>query len=253
MPDLPQTKFDQVLERASKTAGVLLPLIIAAVGGFYTYQKDQNDKKTQEMQAAQDLSQKQYSNLTALLPMLLSKDPAAVSAALNVYTEETQVGQAPLSLKGVIENIGSTQPVHRAEAQAAAQGAALQSTGKCKSVLGGLFIQVANNPDQLKNGRALATLLKSASGLPAVQDVQRVDEMPQQTQLRYYFDSGNNMQADSILQSLQQHGFQNVQRVDLSQSYLKVGCPPPPTFELWVGSLTPLSADGSVASQPSRP
>lgn len=113
MPDLRQSTFDKSLDRAAKVAGVLLPVIMAIVGGIYTYQKDKNDDRLRDMQANQDLSQKQYSNLTSLLPLLLSKDPASVSAALNVYTEETKVGQAPLSLKGIIEQIGNTQPEHR--------------------------------------------------------------------------------------------------------------------------------------------
>jgi hypothetical protein len=238
--------FDRVLDRTEKIAGILLPVTIAIIGGIYTYQKDKNDEKLRIQQSAQDLSQKQYANLTSLLPMLLSKDAASVSAALNVYTEETKVGQAPLSLKGVIENIGNTQPEHRAEAQIAEQGASLQSTGTCKSIASGLFIQVANSLEQLNDGKALAGKLKSETGLPPVQGVQRVDQSPQQTSLRYYSDPNNDEQAKKIIATLKQYGFDNIQLSDLTKTYLKVGCPPPPTFELWIGSQTPLNADGLI-------
>jgi hypothetical protein len=244
MPDPSLTPFERRLDYASKIAGVLTPILIALVGGIYTYQKDQNDAKTQDLQVARDLAQKQYSNLTALLPMLLSKDPATVSAALNVYTEETKNGQAPLSLKGVIEKIGETQPALRAEAQAASQAANLQSTGQCKAITSGLYVQVANDPTQLKNGQALAALLKQAGGLPGLAGVQRVDAVPDQPQLRYYFAPTNDPDAQRIIAALQSFGFGSIQRVDLSKAYLKSGCPPPPSFELWMGAQSPLDSTG---------
>jgi hypothetical protein len=250
MSDPTPSRFDQGLERAEKFANILLPLVIAVAGGLYSYTKDQGDEKMRVQQAAQDLSQKQYANLTALLPLLLSKDPASVSAALNVYIEETKVGQAPESLKGVILNIQQTQPEHRAEAQAAVQGVERQSTGQCRSIPSGFFIQVANSVEQLKNGQALAASLKSTPGLPPIQGVQRVDAVLEQSQLRYYSNSANDKQAKLIIASLQMHGFQNVQLQDLTRAYLTVGCPPPPTFELWVGSQTPLGPDGDVHGSP---
>jgi len=239
--------IDHLLERVEKIASICLPLTIALVGGLYTYQKDKSDEKLRVQQTAQDLSQKQYANLTSLLPMLLSKDAASVSAALNVYTEEAKIGQAPIALKGVIEKIGTTQPEHRAEAQIADQSATLQTTGKCKAITSGIFIQVANDKDQLKYGQVLASKLKDLNQLPPIQGVQRVDQLPSQTNLRYYFDPNNNAEADKIIASLKQFGFTAVQRVDLTQNYLKVGCPPPPSFELWLGVQLPLNAEGTVS------
>jgi hypothetical protein len=250
MSDPTLSRFDQGLERAEKFANILLPLVIALAGGLYSYTKDKSDEQMRVQQAAQDLSQKQYANLTALLPLLLSKDPSSVSAALNVYIEETKVGQAPESLKGVILNIQQTQPEHSAEAQAAVQGVERQSTGKCRSINSGFFVQVANSVEQLKNGQALAAALRSAPGLPPLQGVQRVDAVPQQSQLRYFFDPGNDALAKRIIDSLQEHGFKSIQRQDLSKLYLSVGCPPPPTFELWVGSQTPLGPDGNAHPVP---
>lgn len=246
MPDNSKGTFDRFLERAEKIANILLPVILALVGGLYTYTKDKTDAKAQAQQASRDLAQKQYANLTALLPMLVSKDPPTVSAALEVYIEETKVKQAPESLKGVILSIQQNQPENRAEAQAAVQAGELQSTGKCKSIPGGLFIQVANDKEQLKNGRVLQELLKSAEGIPAVPGVQRVDAVPQQTQLRYYFNNSNNSQALRIIHYLGALGYIDVQTEDLSGRYLNLGCPPPATFELWIGSQSPVGPDGKA-------
>jgi hypothetical protein len=248
MPDNSKSTFDQFLERAEKIANILLPVILALVGGLYTYTKDRNDQEMQKQQAARDLSQKQYANLTALLPMLVSKDPPTVTAALQVYIEETREKQAPESLKGVLLSIQQTQPEHRAEAQAAVQAAELQSTGKCKSIPGGLFIQVANDQQQLKNGKVLQELLKSAEaeGVPPVQGVQRVDAVPQQTQLRYYFNENNDSQAQRIIHYVEALGYKDIQTQDLSGRYLNLGCSPPPTFELWIGSQSPVGRDGKA-------
>ncbi|PWT73143.1 MAG: hypothetical protein C5B46_05915 [Proteobacteria bacterium] len=248
MPENSKSTFDRFLERAEKIANILLPVILALVGGLYTYTKDKSDEKTQAQQAARDLAQKQYANLTALLPMLVSKDPPTVSAALEVYIEETKVKQAPESLKGVILSIQQNQPEHRAEAQAAVQAAELQSTGKCKSIPSGLFIQVANDKDQLKNGRVLQELLTSAEGIPPVQGVQRVDAVPQQTQLRYYFNDSNHSEALRIIHYLEALRYKDIQTQDLSGRYLNVGCPPPTTFELWIGSQSPVGWDGKGKS-----
>ena len=253
MPDNSKSTFDQFLERAEKIANILLPVVLALVGGLYTYTKDKNDGEMQKQQAARDLSQKQFANLTALLPMLVSKDPPTVSAALQVYVEETREKQAPESLKGVILSIQQTQPEHRAEAQAAVQAGELQSTGKCKSIPGGLFIQVANDQEQLKNGKVLMELLKSAEGIPPVQGVQRVDAVPQQTQLRYYFNEDNDSEALRIIHYLEALGYNDIQTQDLSSRYLNLGCPPPATFELWIGSQTPVGRDGKARLVLSKP
>jgi hypothetical protein len=253
MPDNSNSTFDRFLERTEKVANILLPVILALVGGLYTYTKDHNDQESQKQQAARDLAQKQYANLTALLPMLVSKDPPTVTAALQVYIEETREKQAPESLKSVIMSIQQTQPEHRAEAQAAVQAAELQSTGKCKSIPGGLFIQVANDQEQLKNGRVLQDLLKSAEGIPAVPGVQRVDAVPLQTQLRYYFNENNDSQAQRIIHYLEALGYKDIQTQDLSPRYLNLGCPPPATFELWIGSNSPVGRDGKARPVISRP
>jgi hypothetical protein len=246
MPENSRTGFDRFLGRAEKIAIILLPLIIAVVAGVYTNHKDKTDEKAQEQQARRDLAQKRYANLTALLPMLVSKDPGTVSAALEVYIAETKMKQAPESLKAVILRIQQTQPEHMAEAQAAVQAAELQSTGKCQAISGGLFIQVASDKDQLKNAWVLEELLKSAEGIPPIQGVQRVDAVPQQTQLRYYFNESNNADAMRIIHYLEALGYKDIQTQDLSGRYLNVGCPPPPTFELWIGSDFRVGWDGKA-------
>ena len=258
MPEISRSGFDRFLGRTEKVANILLPLIVAVVAGLYTYHKDKSDEKAQEQQARRDLAQKQYANLTALLPMLVSKDPATVSAALEVYIAETKEKQAPESLRAVILRIQQTQPEHMAEAQAAVQAAELQSTGKCKSIPSGLFIQVANDREQLKNGRVLQDLLeKSAEGIPPIPGVQRVDAVPQQTQLRYYFNESNTAQAMRIIHYLEALGYNDIQTQDLSGRYLNVGCPPPPTFELWIGSEFRVGLDGKArpafVTRPSSP
>ncbi len=56
------------LERVEKIANILLPIIVAVVGGTYTIMKDKSDNATREQAERRDTAQKQYANLTALLP-----------------------------------------------------------------------------------------------------------------------------------------------------------------------------------------
>ena len=75
MPD-PASRFDLFLERLGRISSILVPIVIALVGWFYTYTKDRNDKAIREQQALFDQRQKQYANFTALLPLLTNKDKA---------------------------------------------------------------------------------------------------------------------------------------------------------------------------------
>jgi hypothetical protein len=233
-----QNTFDSSLDRVSKIAGILLPLVIGVVGAIYTIQKDKSDESAR-------VSQAQYANFSALLPLILSNDDKQVSTALDIYSQEAAIGLAPPSLRPLLPQIAAAKPQLRAQAQAAEQAASVQAGAGCKEFPSGLFLQVANNVEQLKDGQALAGLLKSEAGLPPVQGVQRVDAVPQKTQLRYYFSSANDPQADRVIAVLHRLGFSAVVKQDLSPTYLKdKKCPPPPTFELWIGSVDALDERG---------
>lgn len=237
--------FDIRLDRAAKIGGILLPVVLGIVGGAYTYYKDRNDERSHDLEKAQQVVQAQYANFAALLPLMVSNDDKQVSTALDIYYQEAGIGLAPQSLRPVIQQIGTNKPQLRAQAQAADQAASVQAGAGCKQFTKGLFIQVANDPEQLKNGQTLASLLKSQAGLPPVQGVQRVDAVPQQTQLRYYASTDNDPEADRVLSSLRDLGFTSVAKQDLSARYLKdKQCPPPPTFELWVGAADALGPGG---------
>jgi hypothetical protein len=239
------TGFDLKLDRASKVGGILLPVVVGFVGAIYTLQKDSNDKKARDQAAAQQVLQAQYANFGALLPLMASNDDKQVSTALDIFSQEAAIGQAPQSLAPLVHQIGATKLQFRAQAQAAEQAASIQAGTGCKVFTSGLFLQVANAPNQFKAGQALAELLKSAVGIPPVQGVQRVDAVPQQTQLRYYYSDANDPEAAKIIAALKGIGFSTVAKQDLSTHYLKdKGCAPPATFELWIGNVDPLDPQG---------
>jgi hypothetical protein len=238
-------EFDLRLDRVSKIAGVLLPIVVGVVGAIYTIQKDQSDTAARQQSATQQVTQAQYANFGALLPLMVSNDDRQVSTALSIYKQEAANGQEPQSLTPLIDQIIATKPQLRAQAQAAEQAVLVPQGTPCKEFLNGLFLQVANDPAQLSDGQALAALLKSETGLPPIPGVQRVDSVPQQTQLRYYFSATNDAQASRVIASLKKFGFSNVARQDLSPLYLKnKSCTPPPTFELWIGAADVLDAQG---------
>lgn len=252
MAEIPASKFDTFLDRASKIAGILLPVVVAVVGGIYTRNKDKSDDLLRTAQEQRDHdqqnwnnTQKQYANLTALVPLLTSKDPSAVATGLDIYASEARAGQAPLDLQTTIERIQNEQPAQRDRAQAASEAGKIQEMASaCHWDPDGIYIQVENSTEQLKNGRQLKTLLQN-SGTPTVQGVQRVDASPKNTQLRYFFTKDNTEAAGRIEAELAKHGIKGIDKVDLTPRYLKKDCNPPGTFELWIGSSVPLASDGT--------
>jgi hypothetical protein len=254
MAELIPSRSDVWLERLSKLAGILLPVIVALVGGIYTYQKDANDKalrKAQdnrdETQKAFDNTQKQYANLTALLPLLTSGNPSQVRAGLEIYLSEAKALQAPTDLQQTVSRLSNEFPDQAGLVQKAAEAGQQQQAAQCKASPDGIYIQVANSTEQLDRGKALAKLLTATGIMPPVEGVQRIDQPPRSTELRYYFGDMNNIQAGKILDELSRLGVAPVEKSNLNQRYLKPGCPPPAVFELWIGGSTPLQANGSVA------
>jgi hypothetical protein len=239
MADSPSSRFDEWLERFSKIAGILLPLVVFIVGYWYNTNKDRNDAYQQQW----DNTQKQYSNLTALVPWLTSQNLLAVSAGLAIYTSEAKTGQAPLDLYDTILNIPNEQPKLAGAVQGALDAAKVQMGKECKFNPAGIYIHVANSSEQLASGQLLANFLREAGF--TVQGVQRVNVAPKSTQLRYYFSDTTDSQAKKIIDNLGKHGFGKVDPSNLSPTYLKQGCPPPGIYELWIGTATPLAADGS--------
>jgi hypothetical protein len=245
--------LDVRLERLSKLAGLFLPIIVALVGGIYTYQKDANDKavrKAQEIrdenQQTFDNTQKQYANLTALLPLLTSGNPSQVRAGLEIYLSEAKALQAPIDLQQTVARLSNEFPDQAALVQKATEAGQQQQAAQCKASPDGVYIQVANSTEQLDRGRTLAKLMSTSGIMPAVQGVQRIDQPPRSTELRYYFSDTNNALAAKILDELSILGVSPIAKSNLDQRYLKTGCQPPAVFELWIGGSTPLQANGSV-------
>jgi len=130
MPDLPQSNLDKTLDQLSKIAGILLPLVVALVGGLYTYEKDQNDARVSQREARRDLQQVQYGNLTALIPLLTSQDPSSRALGMEIFTSEAKKREAPLDLVPAIRRLGAEHPENASQAMAAVEAANGQFTAR---------------------------------------------------------------------------------------------------------------------------
>jgi len=130
MPDLPQSNLDNRLDQLSKIAGILLPIVVALVGGLYTFEKDKNDARTLQRQERRDLQQAQYGNLTALIPLLTSPDPSSRTLALEIFTSEAKKREAPLDLVASIKRLGTEHPENASQAMAAVAAANGQITAQ---------------------------------------------------------------------------------------------------------------------------
>ena len=123
MPDNAQSNLDNQLDRLSKIAGILLPLVIALVGALYTYEKDKNDARTLQREVRRDLQQVQYGNLTALIPLLTSQDPSSQTLGMEIFTSEAKKRQAPVDLVPSIRRLGAQHPENQSLAAAAVEAA----------------------------------------------------------------------------------------------------------------------------------
>lgn len=123
MPEHPQSGLDHRLEQLSKIAGILLPVVVALVGGLYTYEKDKNDARTLQREERRDLMQVQYGNLTALIPLLTSQDQGSRLLGMEIFTSEAKKHQAPLDLVPSIQRLGEEHPEHLSQATAAVAAA----------------------------------------------------------------------------------------------------------------------------------
>ena len=132
MPDPSVSRLDDRLDRLSKIAGILLPLVLGLVGALYTYTKDRSDARNLQREERRDLAQVQYGNLTALIPLLTSQDQSSRLLAIEIFTSEAKKHQAPLDLVPSIERLGSEHPEHLKQAMAAV-AAAQEQTKKEKS------------------------------------------------------------------------------------------------------------------------
>ncbi len=247
---MPGSNLDERIERWQKIAGILLPIVVALVGGLYTLQKDHSDTLSRAQQQARDdyqrewdNAQQRYANLTSLVPLLTSQNPSAVATGISIYTSEANAGHAPTDLEDTIKRIGNADPKLVGEVQKAVEATKVQQGSECKFNPDGIYIHVANSTEQLASGQQLATFLRDAGF--TVQGVQRVDVAPNKNQLRYYFSDANTQQATKIIDKLESRGFGKVDTPNLSPNYLKPGCPPPGIYELWIGTSTPLAADGA--------
>jgi hypothetical protein len=128
MSDLTQSNLDNRLDRLSKIAGIALPLVVALVGGLYTYEKDKSDTRTLQREERRDLQQVQYGNLTALIPLLTSQDPSSRTLAMEIFTSEAKKHEAPLDLVPAIKRLGTEHPEDESQATAAVAAANGQVT-----------------------------------------------------------------------------------------------------------------------------
>ena len=132
MPDLTKSGLDYRLDQFSKFAGILLPLVVAIVGGAYTYEKDQSDARSLKQQERRQVQQVQYGNLTALIPLLTSQDPSSRLLGMEIFTSEAKKHEAPLDLVPAIRRLGAEHPEDKSQAMAAVAAADEQITAQKK-------------------------------------------------------------------------------------------------------------------------
>lgn len=248
---------DRWLDRISKIASICVPILLGWYAQVYTAHKDASDRQAQLTQQARDDYQKtfdnasrRYQNLVALMPLLTSKDRDTVLSGLEVFASEAKANQAPTDLGATLDRIGKTLGVGtqgavvKQAAQEAQTAVATQiARDRCFALPDGIYIHVVNDAAQRTAWESLGRGLASAA-LP-VQGVQRVDQSPDRTQIRYYATSQNKNTVEALKGKLNQMGIAGVEEADLTKRYLGAGCAAPQIFEVWIGKNDLFTSDGS--------
>lgn len=163
-----------------------------------------------------------------------------MQVGLEIYLSEARALQAPTDLQSTIRGLSNQFPQQARLVQLATEAGQRQQSAECKASASGIYVHVANSSTQLALGKSLANQLTDKGVSLPVQGVQRIDQGPHSTELRYYFSEANNTQASGIISTLGAVGIEGVARVNLAQQYLNSGCPPPAVYELWIGTSSPL-------------
>jgi len=240
--DAPKSGWDLFLERLSRFATIVIPVVIAYFSQAYTAQKDtmdRLDKRVDRQDRAESArSDQEQKNAAVLLPLLKSNDPNERLMGIEIFTAQAQNGQAPLYLQPTIERLlkqASPQTPTGAATQtavaAATQAAARQQATCSNTMPDGVYLHYQDKA-QKAGAQKIGDDLKQ-QGL-ASHGVQQVDVAPKQTEIRYYPAGANQADLLKILSVLAKYGFADVPKKDIS--YLLHGCAPRAIYEVWIAA-----------------
>jgi hypothetical protein len=244
--DKPRDKWSKVEIVVGLLSGILLPLVLAVVGGVYTYIQDKNHEAGADQEHQNEEVRRRADTATNLLKHFASENKRERLLAIKVAEELVKEKQLPDELAPALIEIAKSDP------SAEVAGAATEVTNKITDVT---TINQAGNSETIKS-----TASETIAKIPArvyfhirnesqreraeqiaaklqeqgfiVPGIERLDTGPTTTELRF-FTGSEPADTQVLVNAFTQLGL-NVKPVDLSNRYKNSTSVRPRHYELWI-------------------
>jgi hypothetical protein len=229
-------------------SGILLPVVLALVGGVYTYIQDRNHEATAGQEHQNEEVRRRADTATNLLKHFASENKRERLLAIKVAEQLVKEKQLPDELAPALIEIAKSDP------SAEVAGAATEATNKITEVT---TINQAGNPETIKStasetiakipprvyfhirndsqrGKAEQIAAKLQEQGFIVPGIERLDTGPTNTELRF-FNGSEPADTQRLVNALNQLGLK-VNQVDLSNRYKNSTSIRPRHYELWINA-----------------
>jgi uncharacterized protein YjbJ (UPF0337 family) len=231
--DKPRDKWSKVEIVVGLLSGILLPLVLAVVGGVYTYIQDKNHEAGADQEHQNEEVRRRADTATNLLKHFASENKRERLLAIKVAEELVKEKQLPDELAPALIEIAKSDP------SAEVAGAATEVTNKITDVT---TINQAGNSETIKStaSETIAKIREKAEQIAAklqeqgfiVPGIERLDTGPANTELRF-FTGSEPADTQVLVNAFTQLGL-NVKPVDLSNRYKNSTSVRPRHYELWI-------------------
>lgn len=229
-------------------ASVLLPMVVALIGGTYTYLQDKHNDEALQRQQENELIKQRSLQAVGLLGHLASENARERLLAVKVAEQLAKDKLLPSELVPALLEIAKVDPSSAVSVAAAevfentSKVTTVGTDGKPKQVDSQAKDTFAKIPPrvyihirselQKKTAERIAAALQAEGFL--VPGIERLEVGPKETELRYF---SGSQQADtaSLVEALRKAGI-SATLVDLTQRYPNSKGLRPRHYELWVSA-----------------
>ncbi|HEX8164146.1 MAG TPA: hypothetical protein VF538_19910 [Pyrinomonadaceae bacterium] len=244
--DKPRDRWSKAEIIVGAVSGILLPIVVAVVGGIYTYNQDKNHEANANQEHQNEEVRRRADRATTLLKHFASDSKRERLLAIKVAEQLAKEKQLPDELVPAMIEIAKNDP------SAEVSGAATEATNKVTEVTtinqaGNLetvqstasqtlaklpprvYMHIRNESQRGKAEQIAAKLQERGFIVPGIE---RLDAGPANAELRY-FNGSEPVDTQALVNALNELGLK-VNPVDLSNRYKNSTSIRPRHYELWV-------------------
>jgi hypothetical protein len=243
--DKPRDGWSKVEILLAAVAGILLPIVVAGVGGTYTYMQDKHNGEELAQQKVREQVLSRAQTATTLLEHLasdsarerllavkvaehLAKDKMLPDELVPALIEIARADDSSAVSGAAAEAVASTTTVTQLTTEGTVREAASTASATLKKLPARVYIHIRTE-DQRSAARGFSNALEEV-GL-SVPGIERRDQGPRTTELRY-FQGSDPADIELIMKTLSGASLP-VKSVDLSKRFTDAKIRPR-HYELWI-------------------